>query len=145
MACAPSARDLPLHANAHLLAQSGRGMVLDPAGPVTDRRLVHLSRAAQGPHRCLHRKIQQRCRAIRMDQIQGLPTPCQRAPSQRLMIPGTSCFTVITFLVGRPLFGGAFLTSKKITSPKLSSAVLYRPMKKRSKSITESVGPLRPA
>ena len=52
------ARDIPLYADARLVAQSGRGVVLDPAGPIADRRLVHFSRAGQGAHRCLQRNLQ---------------------------------------------------------------------------------------
>ena len=37
--------DIPLHSDAGVVAEPGRGLVLDPAGPVVDRRLVHIGRA----------------------------------------------------------------------------------------------------
>ena len=37
MARAPSTRDTPLYADASVMAEPGRGLVLDPAGPVADR------------------------------------------------------------------------------------------------------------
>src|SRR6476660_2074860 len=56
-------------------------VVLDPAGPVADRRLIHLSRAAQEAHRCLHRKLQRGRGAVRVDQVESPPAPRQRTPS----------------------------------------------------------------
>ena len=79
-----------LHTDTGVLAEPDRGLVLDPAGPVADRRLVHVGRAAQAAHRCLHRDLQRGCRAVRVDQGASPPAPHQRTPSWRLMIPGTS-------------------------------------------------------
>src|SRR2546421_592505 len=58
LARAPPARGIPLHADASIVVEPGRRLVLDPAGAVANRRLVHLRRAAQGAHRCLHRALQ---------------------------------------------------------------------------------------
>jgi hypothetical protein len=38
----PPARDIPLYTDARLMAQSGRGLVLHLAGPVVERRIVHV-------------------------------------------------------------------------------------------------------
>ena len=46
-----------LHADERVLAQSGRGMVLDLAGAVAQRRLLHKSQTAPGAHRCPHQRI----------------------------------------------------------------------------------------
>ena len=48
---------ISFHADQRVLAQSGRGMVLDPAGPVAQRRLLHQPQAAPAAHRCLHQRI----------------------------------------------------------------------------------------
>ncbi len=58
------------------------------AGPVADGRFLHVSRAAQGAHRCLHRALQPGRRAVRVDQGASPPAPRQGPSSQRLVIPG---------------------------------------------------------
>ena len=45
LAQAPSERALPLHADAGLLAQPGRNLVLNPGRTIAARRLIHLGRA----------------------------------------------------------------------------------------------------
>src|SRR5260221_14035536 len=45
------------HADNRVLAQSGRSMVLDLAGTVPQRRLLHKPQTAPGAHRCLHQRI----------------------------------------------------------------------------------------
>src|SRR5258705_5958709 len=47
-----------LHADQRVLAQSSRGMVLDLARAVAQRRLFHKPKTAPGAHRCLHQSIQ---------------------------------------------------------------------------------------
>src|SRR5262249_3784395 len=68
----------------------GRVLVFNLAGQFTAGDLLHLSRAAQGAHRCIYRELQQQCRAIRVDQVQSSSAPCQRAPYQRIVTRGTS-------------------------------------------------------
>src|SRR6266516_3213893 len=48
---------ISFHADKRILAQSGRGMVLDLAGAVAQRRLLHKPQTAPGAHRCLHQRI----------------------------------------------------------------------------------------
>ena len=79
----------PLHADTGLLAQPGRNLVLDPARKVAARRLLHLGRPTQGAHRCLHRRLQRRRQAVRLDQSQG-PSKAPQSPFRGSMIPGTS-------------------------------------------------------
>src|SRR5439155_21640949 len=42
----------PFHPNAVVVAQSDRNMVLNPAGPIPERRLFHRRRAVAGAYRC---------------------------------------------------------------------------------------------
>ena len=77
------------------VAQSGRDMVFDSAGPVTQRRLLHCRRAIAGAHRCFHRGIQRDRRAIRLDQEKGPPAAVQKSPYHSTLIPGTSITAVI--------------------------------------------------
>src|ERR1700756_820953 len=90
MAEKPSQRNLPLHANASFMAQSGRVLVFNSARTITRRSVIQLGRRAETPYRGLRRGVQQNCRAVRVDQVKSLPAPHQSAPSQRLVIPGTS-------------------------------------------------------
>src|SRR5260370_348835 len=46
-----------LHADQRVLAQSGRGVVLDLAGAVAQQRLLHKSQTTPGAHRRLHQRI----------------------------------------------------------------------------------------
>src|SRR6202048_1515129 len=45
------------HADKRVLAQSGRGMVLNLAGAVAHRRLLHKPQTTPGAHRCLHQRV----------------------------------------------------------------------------------------
>src|SRR5205823_8126468 len=65
-------------------------MVLDPAGPIPERRLFHRRRAVAGAYRCFHRSIQRDSRAIRLDQEKGLPATVQKSPYHSTLIPSTS-------------------------------------------------------
>jgi hypothetical protein len=69
----------PLHADAGLLAQPGRNLVLDPARKVATRRFVHFRRATPRAYRCLHRNLQPARQAIRLDQSQG-PSKTHQSP-----------------------------------------------------------------
>ena len=84
-----SERAFPLHADAGLLAQPGRNLVLDPARKVAARRLVHFRRPTPRAHRCLHRNLQPTRQAIRLDQSQG-PSKTHQSPFRGTVIPGTS-------------------------------------------------------
>src|SRR5436190_6502527 len=64
-------------------------MVLDPAGPITHRRLIHRRRPTAAAHRCVHRSVQRDCRAIRLDQEKGLPATVQKSPYHSTLIPST--------------------------------------------------------
>src|SRR2546425_2534792 len=48
---------ISFHADKRVLAQSGRGVVLDLAGAVAQRHLLHKPQTAPGAHRCLHQRI----------------------------------------------------------------------------------------
>jgi transposase len=48
---------ISLHPDKRVLAQSGRGMVLDLAGAVAQRRLLYKPQTARAAHRCLHQYI----------------------------------------------------------------------------------------
>src|SRR5450759_443196 len=48
---------ISFHADKCVLAQSGRGMVLDLAGTVAQRCLLHKPQTAPGAHRCLHQRL----------------------------------------------------------------------------------------
>src|SRR5262245_61196738 len=82
-------RAVPLHADTRFLAQPSGDLVLDPAGKVPAWRIVHFRRPAQSAHRCLHRVLQSERKTVRLDQSQSSPTPGQRPPYQRTVIPGT--------------------------------------------------------
>jgi len=47
----------PERGEKRVLAQSGRGMILDLAGAVAQRRFLHKSQTAPGAHRCLRQRI----------------------------------------------------------------------------------------
>src|ERR687898_618943 len=64
-------------------------MVLDPARPIPERRLLHRSRTIAGAHRCFHRSIQRDSRAIRLDQEKGPSAAFQKSPYHSTLIPGT--------------------------------------------------------
>src|SRR6266545_6709844 len=64
-------------------------MVLDLAGAVTQRHLLHKPQAASGTHRCLRQRLQRQSRAFRLDQEKGPSTPVQRSPYHSALIPGT--------------------------------------------------------
>src|SRR6266404_5963405 len=49
---------ISFHADKRVLAQSGRGMVLDLAGAVAQRRFLHKSQTAPATHRCLRQRVQ---------------------------------------------------------------------------------------
>src|SRR6478736_4364373 len=57
LAQGPSQCEIPFHADQRLLAQPGRGMVLNIAGAVAQRHLLHKPQAASGTHRCLRQRI----------------------------------------------------------------------------------------
>jgi len=69
MAETPPACDIPLYADTRLVAQSGRGLVLHLAGPVADRRIVHLGRATQAAYQCVRQSLQRRYGTVRLDKI----------------------------------------------------------------------------
>jgi hypothetical protein len=60
-------RPFPFHPDAVVVAQSGGNLVFHLARPIADRRIVHLSRAVAGAHRCIHRRVQRNRRAVRVD------------------------------------------------------------------------------
>lgn len=86
----PPQCEISFHADKRVLAQSGRGMVLDLAGTVTQRHLLHKPQAASGTHRCLRQRVQRKSRSLRLDQEKGPPTPLHRPPYHLALIPGTS-------------------------------------------------------
>jgi len=53
----PSQRPLSFHADARLLAQSDRDLVLDPGRPVARRRLLYFGHTTASPYRCLRRDL----------------------------------------------------------------------------------------
>src|SRR3979409_1602475 len=57
LAQGPSQCAISFHADKRVMAQPGRGMVLDLAGAVAQRRLLHKPQTAPGAHRCLHQSI----------------------------------------------------------------------------------------
>src|ERR1700751_1468182 len=57
LAQGPPQRAISFHADKCVLAQSGRGMVLDLAGAVAQRRLLHKPQTAPGAHRCLRQRV----------------------------------------------------------------------------------------
>jgi len=50
-------RPLSFHADQYVLAQSGRGMVLDLARAVAQRRPLHKPQTTAGAHRCLRQRL----------------------------------------------------------------------------------------
>ena len=80
---------LPLHADPGLMAQSGGDLVLDPAGEVPVRRILHLGQTAQRSHRQLHRRLQCQRQALRLDQVRS-SSKASQSPFRGPMIPGTS-------------------------------------------------------
>jgi len=92
-------RPFPFHPDPVVVAQSGRNLVFDPAGPVTERRLLRRGRAIAGAHRCFHRSIQRDSRAIRLDQEKGLSAAIQKSPYHSTLIPGTSHWRRLHYLL----------------------------------------------
>src|ERR1700756_2872803 len=94
-------RWLKRHPNVHfhftpdagLVAQPGRNLVLDPGRKISARRLLQFDRTTQGAHRCLHRELQPKRQAIRLDQSQG-PSKAPQSTFRQSMIPGTSKFQI---------------------------------------------------
>src|SRR4029077_8270500 len=77
-------------------------MVLDLAGAVTKRPLLHKPQAASGTHRCLRQRLQRQSRALRLDQEKGPSTPIQRPPYHSALIPGTRLGTLREFIMAHP-------------------------------------------
>jgi transposase len=92
LAQATSEREVPLHADPGLMAQSGGDLVLDLARTVPVRRILHLGQTAQRTHRRLRRCLQRQCQAIRLEQVRG-PSKASQSPFRGLMIPGTRRIT----------------------------------------------------
>src|SRR5262249_59193891 len=90
----------PFHPDPVVVAQSDRNVVFDPAGPITQRHILHHRRAIAGAHRCLHRSIQQDRRAIRVDKEKGLPAAVQKSTYHSTLILGTSFCREIGWFVG---------------------------------------------
>src|SRR4029079_10079712 len=111
-----SERAFPLHADAGLLAQPGRNLVLDPARKVAAWRLVHFRRPTPRSHRCLHRNLQPTRQAIRLDQSQG-PSKTHQSPFRGTVIPGTSSCE----LKSRRLSTAEVLTTTKKEWPRPTS------------------------
>src|SRR4029077_10680895 len=74
LAQGPPQRAISFHADKRVLAQPGRDMVLDLAGAVAQRDLLHKPQAASGAHRCLRQRVQRQSRALRLDQEKGPST-----------------------------------------------------------------------
>jgi hypothetical protein len=85
-----SERDVPLHADPGLMAQSGGDLVLDPASKVPVRRVLHIGQTAQRAHRQLHRRLQRERQALRLEQVRS-SSKASQSPFRGPMIPGTSC------------------------------------------------------
>jgi hypothetical protein len=83
-------RPFPFHTDPVFLAEPNRDLVFHSAGPIAERRIVHLGRGVTGAHRCFHRSLQRDSQAVRMDQEEGLPTAVQKSPYHPAVIPGTS-------------------------------------------------------
>src|SRR4029077_13613456 len=90
LAQGPPQRAISFHADKRVLAQPGRDMVLDLAGAVAQRDLLHKPQAASGAHRCLRQRVQRQSRALRLDQEKGPSTSFQRPPYHSALIPSTS-------------------------------------------------------
>src|SRR5512132_4195331 len=86
----PTPIAISFHADKRVLAQSGRGLVLDLAGAVAQRRFLHKPQTARAAHQCLHQSLQRPSSALRLDQEKGPSTPIQRPPYHSALIPGTS-------------------------------------------------------
>jgi hypothetical protein len=93
-ALALGARDIPLHADPGLMAQSGGDLVLDPARTVPVQRILHLGQTAR-----LHRCLQRRCQAIRLEQVRG-PSKAAQSPFRGPLVfrPGNSLTKLREFL-----------------------------------------------
>src|SRR6478736_3525766 len=89
LAQGPSQCAISFHADKRVLAQSGRGMVLDLAGAVAQRRVLHKPQTARAAHQCLHQSLQRQSSALRLDQEKGPSTPIQRPTYHSALIPGT--------------------------------------------------------
>jgi len=62
-----------LHADARLLAQSNRNLVLDPRQKIARRAIFHERSRTRPAHRRLHLRLQQNRHAFRLDKIRGPP------------------------------------------------------------------------
>ena len=69
LAGAPSALDLPLHADLRLLAQRGRDLLLGPDPQAHPTRQLPLHRRPAGRHQPLPRRAQRRSQALRLDSL----------------------------------------------------------------------------
>src|SRR5262249_60362395 len=65
-------------------------LVLDLGRKIPARCIIHIGQTAQGAHRCVHRCLQPKRQAVRLDQSQSSSASRQRATYQSTVIPGTS-------------------------------------------------------
>src|SRR5262252_7619805 len=72
------------------MAQPSRGLVLHPTRKVSPRGIVQLGGATAGAYRCLHRRLQQPRRPVRLDKKARQTTALQKSPYQQSVSPGTS-------------------------------------------------------
>jgi transposase len=77
-----------LYPDTGVLAQPGGNLVLDPARTVAARHILRLGQTTQRAHRCLHRGLQYRRQAVRLDQVRG-SSKTPQSPFHASMIPGT--------------------------------------------------------
>ena len=85
LAKAASERDLPLHADPGLMAQSGGDLVLDPAGEVPVRQILTSVKQLRD-HTTIHRRLQRQGQALRLDQVRSSSEPSQ-SPVRGPIIP----------------------------------------------------------
>src|ERR1700686_3537124 len=88
LAGSPQKRSFPLHADARLLAQPSRMLVLHPRWIVAQRRELYRDHPTQETHRCLCRQLQSNRPAVRLEQIRGSPKTPQ-TPFRGSLSPGT--------------------------------------------------------
>src|SRR6516165_7954913 len=77
-----------------VMAQSGRDLVLHPAGAVAERCFIYRHQTTAGAHRCLRRHLQRQCRTVRLEKEKSLSAPLQKPPYHSALIQGTRqvCF-----------------------------------------------------
>jgi hypothetical protein len=99
-----------------------RNLVLDPGGQGAFGHVLQQPEGIDGPHQCLHRRLQCRCKAVRVDQIPG-SSKVPQAMFRGLAIPGTRPARLSNGSEGCPPIGLQFRPPSGVRCPAVNACV----------------------